>query len=163
MAQPGYFVYGNIQPAAHFYRKNTQQNVQVSSSHNHAGNSDHRQTTAVKFPAFSALPFLNRNGKLHKSYPHINFRGISNDQPKTGAVVQKPNRHSTKKQKNESTNTPSILHRRFCDFVLRRNEDNKVYRSESFRFIQKTDSLQLLPHLSVGLNKYRKKRLQVCN
>lgn len=48
------------------------------------------------------------------------------------------------KWKNELTAAASNIPRKWCDFVFRRNEDNKVYRSESFRFIQKTNSLALL-------------------
>lgn len=63
------------------------------------------------------------------------------------------------KWKNELTAAASVLPRKWCDFVFRRNEDNRVYRSESFRFIQKTNSLALLAPLSAsGGLRHRHKR-----
>ncbi len=55
-----------------------------------------------------------------------------------------------------STRSPVIsivsdIPRKWCNFVLRRTPDNSVYRSESFRFIQKTNSLEpLLPARNRG-------------
>jgi hypothetical protein len=172
MAQHSYCVY---HPASHFYQRNhnnSSQNNNVSSQNQIksspvVGSPAASQSQAMRFQVLSSIPFLNRNGKLHKSNPHLHFGRHANEEQKGAHLPSRPNiQRSQKKLKNSSNNnpsTPSILHRRFCDFVLRRNEDNQVYRSESFRFIQKTDSLQLLPHLSVGLNKYRKKQLQVSN
>ncbi|CAL8081879.1 unnamed protein product [Orchesella dallaii] len=59
---------------------------------------------------------------------------------------------------SELTAAASGLPRKWCDFVFRRNEDNRVYRSESFRFIQKTNSLALLTPASGGVHRYKSKR-----
>ncbi|CAG7784939.1 unnamed protein product [Allacma fusca] len=42
--------------------------------------------------------------------------------------------------KVKKSQNASVIPKKLCDFVFRRNVDNRVYRSESFRFIQKTDS-----------------------
>lgn len=103
------------------------------------------------------LPFSDRNGKLHRSNPHLFFSGLKLSEPNC-----KPNpSKTTSKWKSEISHAANLVNRKWCDFVFRRNTDNKLYRSESFRFIQKTSSLQLLPPLSAGLNKYRSKKFQV--
>lgn len=116
------------------------------------------------------VPFSDRNGKLHRSNPHIHFTGGGGELKLSetnsgggGLFSSKPSYPSPPKTpskwKTEISNAANYFPRKWCDFVFRRNSDNKLYRSESFRFIQKTNSL--LPPLSAGLDKYRSKKLQV--
>lgn len=89
----------------------------------------------------------NRNAQKRASGDHSN--GMS-----SGQQIQK--------WKNDFTAAASGFNRKWCDFVFRRNEDNRVYRSESFRFIQKTSSLSLLTPISPsGLQAQRNNRKRI--
>ena len=55
-----------------------------------------------------------------------------------------------------SVSVVSDIPRKWCNFVFRRNPDNVLYRSESFRFIQKTNSLEpLIPSRNGFRNKLK--------
>lgn len=159
MAQHSHSVYGNLYPAHNYYQKNR------ANINNIICNQQKPQFVGnqrSKLHVLSAFPFSNRNGKLHRSNPHLHFGGSSNENHQNIKPNHNNNNISHSKWKADISYAANNIPRKVCDFVFRRNADNQVYRSESFRFIQKTNSLSLMPPLSAGLNKYRNKHLQVC-
>src|SRR4051794_21078925 len=74
-----------------------------------------------------------------------------------------PNFQKCPKPKKPSVPNPSVIQKKLCGFVFRRNNnDNRVYRSESFRFIHKNDAFLPIGRASARSLEVRTQPLFIC-
>lgn len=136
----------------YMYRSNPQ--ISFSNSLENATSTDDFDTLSTTYDKSSCNPVrlaVTRNSNRNKRASDSSSGGSSSH-----------GQQQIQKWKNELTAAASGLPRKWCDFVFRRNEDNRVYRSESFRFIQKTNSLSLLtPITPAGIQRNRNKRVSL--
>lgn len=133
------------------YRSNPQ--ISFPSSLDNTTSSEDFDTLSTTYDKSSCNPVrlaVTRNSNRNKRCSDNSSGGSGG----SGQQIQK--------WKNDLTQAASVLPRKWCDFVFRRNEDNRVYRSESFRFIQKTNSLSLLtPITPGGVQRAKNKRVSL--
>ena len=116
--------------------------------HSHNGHNSNHESCGIPDSAGGLGPPNTRRSFMKDTHkPRIGF-GLDSSNAQNGLP---PHTRSPMVAK------VSALPRKWCDFVFRRNNDNNLYKSESFRFIQKTSSLEpLLPKNAYIRNRLRK-------